>query len=97
MPARVHKIRHDENTRMKIRVAKHLQTLDEIATGVRKGDVLQMKAIEILLSKALPSLQSVELSGEITTSKVIRTPAQPSDIDAWQKQYSDQPQPKELN
>lgn len=96
MPARIHKIRHDENTRQKIRVAKLLSLLDAHAHGERPMESSQIKAIEILLSKALPSLQSVEISGEITTSKVIRTPKVETDVDTWQKQYADQPR-KELN
>ena len=89
MPARVKKIRHDENTRAKIRVAKYLNILDEAADGKRKLDNNQIKAIEILLAKSLPSLQSVEISGEITTSKVIRTPAPTTKIADWQKQYAE--------
>jgi hypothetical protein len=41
--------------------------------------------------------QSVDLTAEITTTKVIRTPTPASNLDAWQKQYADKPEPKELN
>lgn len=34
-------------------------------------------------------LQAVQHSGEITTSKVIRTPPPSSDLTDWQKQYAD--------
>ena len=91
MPARVNKIRHDENTRQKIRVAKYLNILDEAADGRRKRENNQVKAIEILLAKSLPSLQSVEISGEITTSKVIRTPNISTDTNAWLQQHGDKP------
>jgi len=87
--ARVRKIRHDENTRQKIRVAKYLNILDECADGKRKLDNSQIKSIEILLAKSLPSLQSVEISGEITTSKVIRTPTISTDNASWLQQHGE--------
>lgn len=37
-------------------------------------------------------LQAVQHSGEITTSKVIRTPAPSTNLDTWQKQYADKPE-----
>lgn len=39
--------------------------------------------------------QSVELSGEITTSKVIRTPTISPDNASWLKQHGDQPDASE--
>ena len=36
--------------------------------------------------------QAIELSGEVITSKVIRTPAPSSDLTDWQKQYADKPE-----
>ncbi len=87
MPARINKIRHDENTRAKIQVAKILNLLHEHLEGMRKLESTQLKAAEILLSKALPSLQSVELSGEITTSKVIRAPALAISPTTWADEH----------
>lgn len=92
MAARVTKIRHDENTRQKIRVAKYLNILDEAAEGKRKLENNQVKAIEILLAKSLPNLQSVEISGEISTSKVIRTPQVATTNAAWLEQHGDKPE-----
>ena len=89
MAARVNKIRHDENTRQKIRVAKYINLLDEVADGKRKMDSVQIKAIELLLAKSLPNLQSVEISGEIATSKVIRTPQVANNLETWKQQYAD--------
>lgn len=35
-------------------------------------------------------LASIELSGEFTTTKVIRTPAPTSDLDSWKQQFADE-------
>lgn len=87
MPARVNKIRHDENTRQKIRVAHLLNTLDKCADGKLDLKPDRLKSIELLLSKSLPSLQSVEISGEIATSKVIRSPAPSATPSTWAKDH----------
>lgn len=87
MPARVNKIRHDENTRAKIRVAHLLNTLDAHVDGKRALEPSQLKAIEILLSKSLPSLQSVEISGEISSTNVVRAPAIATGSTDWQSQH----------
>jgi len=44
-----------------------------------------------------PRLSAVEHSGNVTTTKVIRTPSVEKNIDTWQKQYADQPAAKEIN
>ena len=87
MPARVIKIRHDENTRAKIKVAHILYELHRHFNGERDLSQTQLKAAEILLRKAMPDLQSVEVSGEITTSKVIRAPEQSKDAKTWSEQH----------
>ena len=50
----------------------------------------QIQAGKILLDRALPVLQSVEVSGEITTSKVIRAPAMATSTKDWAEQHSPQ-------
>jgi len=98
MPARVNKIRHDENTRAKIKVAELINRFHKHFMGECELTPTQVQAGKILLDRALPILQSVEISGEITTNKVIRTPPPVNEIAAWQKQYSDQlPNQKDLN
>lgn len=96
MAARVNKIRHDENTRAKIKVAELCNRFHRHFMGECELTPTQIQAGKILLDRALPVLQSVDLSGEVTTtSKVIRTPQPQTNLDAWQQQYVDQP--KELN
>ncbi|HEX2653543.1 MAG TPA: hypothetical protein VHN11_07825 [Xanthobacteraceae bacterium] len=88
MPARVKKIRHDENTRAKIQVAELVNRFHRHFMGLCDLSPTQIQAGKILLDRALPVLQSVEVSGEITTSKVIRTPTIAPDIASWQREHA---------
>lgn len=88
MPARVNKIRHDENTRMKIKAGNIIDRLEKLIAGKIEMPPHAVTAALGLLRKALPDLTSVEHSGEITTTKVIRTPAPTPAIETWQKQYA---------
>ena len=87
MPARVTKIRHDENTRLKIKVAHLINRFQSHFDGECELTPTQIQAGKILLDRALPCLQSVEVSGEITTSKVIRAPAVANTAQSWSDQY----------
>lgn len=68
MAARIRKIKHDDFTRTKIKVSQlinrlqyHIFNIPDPATGNPvKLDNTQIKAIEILLRKAMPDLSSVE-------------------------------------
>lgn len=68
MAARTRKIQHDEKTREKIRTSQLLNRLHAYALNENdpqsgrpvKLDSGQVKAIDILLKKSMPDLQSVE-------------------------------------
>jgi hypothetical protein len=68
MAARTRKVKHDETTREKIRTSQLLNRLHAYALSEadpQTGEPVklesgQVKAIEVLLRKALPDLQSVE-------------------------------------
>lgn len=64
MAARTVKIRHDENTRAKIRTTQLLNRLQNHVFKETKVSNTQLKAIEILLRKTLPDLSAVTLSGD---------------------------------
>lgn len=83
MAARVQKIRHDENTRAKIKVAELINRFHRHFMGEVELTPTQVNAGKILLDRALPILQSVEVSGEITTSKVIRSPEVSNNTNTW--------------
>lgn len=63
MAARIHKIRHDDETRAKIQTSQLINRLTEHALGDLKLEPTQVRAIEVLLKKTLPDLTATELSG----------------------------------
>jgi len=61
MAARTKKIRHDENTRLKIQAAQLINRLESHARGDVEMTTTQVRAIEILLRKILPDLADVRM------------------------------------
>jgi hypothetical protein len=61
MAARIKKIRHDENTRLKIQAAQLINRLTNHAEGKVEMTATQVRAIEILLRKILPDLSDVKM------------------------------------
>ncbi len=64
MAARINKIRHDDNTRAKIKISQLVNRLTDHALGQVELEPTQVRAIEILLKKTLPDLSNIEHSGE---------------------------------
>jgi hypothetical protein len=64
MAARTVKIRHDEETRAKIKTSQLLNRLSNHVFKETKVSSTQLKAIEILLRKTLPDLTAITLSGD---------------------------------
>ena len=64
MAARIRKIRHDEETRLKIKVTQLINRLTAHAAGEVELSATQVRAIEILLRKALPDLSNMTVDGE---------------------------------
>jgi hypothetical protein len=63
MPARVNKIRHDDQTRAKIQAAQIINRLYAGFNGDISLDPTQVSIAKILLAKVLPDLSSVTLEG----------------------------------
>jgi len=61
MAARIKKIRHDENTRLKIQAAQLINRLEAHANGTVDLTNTQVRAIEVLLRKILPDLADVRM------------------------------------
>lgn len=61
MAARTNKIRHDENTRLKIQASQLINRLTGHANGTVDLSPTQVRAIEILLRKTLPDLSDVRM------------------------------------
>jgi hypothetical protein len=63
MPARVHKIRHDAETRAKIQAAMIINRLQDCVAGKIELDSNQVSCARILLSKTLPDLSQTTIEG----------------------------------
>lgn len=91
MAARVRKIRHDDNTRLKIKAGNIITRLQRLIAGEIDMPPHAVTAALGLLRKAIPDLTSVEHSGEVTKTYVVRMPQRPASIEEWRKQHSPQP------
>lgn len=61
MAARTRKIRHDENTRLKIKAAALINLLTDHAMGKIELSPTRVRSIEVLLRKILPDLSDVKM------------------------------------
>lgn len=61
MAARTRKIRHDENTRLKIKAAALINLLTDHAMGKIDLTPTRVRSIEVLLRKILPDLSDVKM------------------------------------
>lgn len=91
MAARITKIRHDDETRAKIKAGNIINRLTKLINGEVRMEPHAVTAALGLLRKALPDLTSVEHSGEVTKTYVIRAPAPVADMTEWRKQHDPQP------
>lgn len=66
MAARTVKIRHDAETRQKIKVSQLLNRLQDHAFGVAEMTQTQVRAAEICLKKAIPDLSYSENKSDVT-------------------------------
>jgi hypothetical protein len=62
---------HTEETRQKIKVSQLLNRLNSHAEGELELSPTQLRAIEILLKKSLPDLQSIQISGEMDSNLTV--------------------------
>lgn len=62
MPARIRKIRHDEDTRAKIQASQLINRLQNHALGKTEMEQSQIKAAEVLLRKSLPDLSATDMT-----------------------------------
>ncbi len=79
----------DDRTRSAIQTSQIVNRLTLLVKGEVEMPPHAVTAALGLLRKTLPDLTSVEHSGEITTSKVIRTPSIAPDAPTWLQQHGD--------
>ncbi len=88
MAARIRKIRHDENTRLKIQAAEIINRLTKHIMG--DGSLLntsQVNAALGLLKKTLPDLASVENKNETIVQYVARLPEPVAAVAEWERRF----------
>jgi hypothetical protein len=85
MAARSTKIRHDDETRAKIKAGNIITRLQKFIAGEVSMEPAAVTASLGLLKKVLPDLTSVEHSGDVATTYVARLPQPITDMDEWQK------------
>ncbi len=86
MPARIRKIRHDDETRLKIKAGNIINRLNKLIHGEIEMPPHAVTAALGLLNKALPNLTSVDHSGEVTTTYVVAIPPRVESSDQWASQ-----------
>lgn len=64
MAARTRKVRHDDETRARIKASQLINRLESHALDGVPMEMSQIKAVEILLRKRLPDLSAIEHSGD---------------------------------
>jgi hypothetical protein len=88
MAARKTKIRHDDETRLKIKTSQLMNRLQDHGLGLVEMTSTQVRAIEIALRKVLPDLSSVESKNETTVRYVARVPNKVETSIGWQQQHA---------
>lgn len=86
MPARIRKIRHDDETRAKIQAAAIIRRLHLHVEGKLDLTPTQVSAAKLLLGKVLPDLVAADITADHTVAYVARLPAPVQDLDQWQQQ-----------
>jgi hypothetical protein len=90
MPARIHKIRHDDETRAKIKSAQIINRLHGHVMGEVELSATQVSAALGLLRKTIPDLSQAEIKSETTVRYVARVPDKAATADKWQEQHEPQ-------
>lgn len=88
MAARKTKIRHDDETRAKIKASQLLNRLQDHVLGGCEMTSTQVRAAEIVLRKVLPDLSQADNTTEVTHRYVARLPEKSPTTDEWQQQHT---------
>jgi len=97
--ARKGKLPTDVKALCRVHTETMLNVLKGIATNPECPPAARVAAATYVVNRGWGQPhQSIDMTAEIVTTKVIRTPPPVNEIAAWQKQYSDQlPNQKDLN
>ncbi|MGX1418324.1 hypothetical protein [Bradyrhizobium elkanii] len=90
MAARSVKIRHDDETRAKIKTSQLINRLSDHVLGKVDLKPTQVTAALGLLRKTIPDLSAAENKTEVVHRYVARLPEKVGTTDEWQKQHAPQ-------
>ena len=85
MAARIRKIRHDDETRTKIKTSQLVNRLTDHVLGKVEMTASQVTAALGLLKKALPDLAAIEHSGEVKQTFAV-SPELPT-MEEWEAEF----------
>src|SRR5687767_12025687 len=88
MAARTRKLRHDEETRGRIKASQLINRLQDHVLSDVEMSPTQLNAANILLKKVLPDLTENSSTLEIEHRFVIELPSLPESSDQWQQQFA---------
>ena len=91
MAPRIKKIRHDEETRLKIQATQLVNRLQDHVFGKVELSPTQVRSAEILLKKTIPDLSSSENKTEVVHRYVARLPNKAANSEIWQQQNAPKP------
>ncbi len=92
MAARSRKIRHDDETRAKIRSSQLINRLEGHVFGQVDLSATQVSAALGLLRKTIPDLSMSDNKTELVHRYVARVPEKAKSSTEWQQTYSPDPQ-----
>jgi hypothetical protein len=82
------KIRHDDETRAKIKTSQLINRLSDHVLGKVDMKPTQVTAALGLLKKTIPDLSAAENKTEVVHRYVARLPAKAKSTEEWQQQHS---------
>jgi hypothetical protein len=85
MASRIRKIRHDDETRLKIKAGMIIRKFMDHVEGLIELSATQVSCGKALLDKVLPDLKSQENTGTVTHEYVMRIPEGAFHKEAWDK------------
>lgn len=72
----------------KIKIGVILDRLIKHVNGQNEMTPTQIAAAKILLSKVVPDMKAIELTGEVTHNYAMRIPEQAASVEQWQQSHS---------
>ncbi len=90
MPARIRKIRHDDETRAKIQTSQIINRLTSHVLGTIEMTPSQVSAGLGLLRKTIPDLSASDNKTEVVHRYVADVPEVSATVEAWQQQHAPQ-------